>query len=68
MTAGEEVVGDQAEVDVVHISFKWSHMLGCDEVDGGRLELQREQHNRKLIHGSPCVHVFLCPGVFRTCY
>lgn len=39
MAAGEEVVGDQAEGDVVHMSFEGTHMFGCYEVDGGRLEL-----------------------------
>lgn len=43
VTTGEEVVGDQAEGDVVHMSFNWSHMFGCDKVDGGRLELQTGQ-------------------------
>lgn len=43
MTAGEEVVGDQAEGDVVHMSFNWSHMFGCYKVDGGRQELQTGQ-------------------------
>lgn len=41
MTTGEEVVGDQAEVEVLLLSLKRTHMFGCDKVDGGRLELRR---------------------------
>lgn len=43
MTAGEEVVGDQAKGDVVHMSLNRSHMFGCYKVGGGRLELQMGQ-------------------------
>lgn len=50
MAAGEEMVGDQVEVDVFYISFKWSHMLGCYKVDGGWLELQTQRTEQVVPH------------------
>ena len=43
VTAGEEVKGDQPEVDVVHRPLEGSDVFGCNEVDRGRLQLQRQQ-------------------------
>lgn len=43
VTAGEEVVGDQAEGEAVHVSSNRSHACGCYKVGGGRLELQTGQ-------------------------
>lgn len=43
MTASEEVVGDQPNVDDIHIPPKRGGVLGCYEVDRGGLQLQRDQ-------------------------
>lgn len=43
MTASEEVIRGQPEIDVFHISLKGSGVFGCYEVDRGRLQLGRQQ-------------------------
>lgn len=43
VTASEEMIGDQPEVDVIHIPLKGSGVFGSYKVNRGRLQLQRHQ-------------------------
>lgn len=54
VTRSEEVIGDQSEVDVIHIALKGSCMFSCYEVNRGREQLQKEQNKLK-----PCNIKFL---------
>lgn len=58
MTTGEEVVGGQAEGDVVHVSLHWTHMFSCYKVDGGRLELETGQSDSGVSLNDQSLHQF----------
>lgn len=42
MTASEEAVGDQSEVDIIHVPLKGGGVLSGYEVHRGRLQLQTQ--------------------------
>lgn len=42
MTAREEVVGGQLKVELVPVALERSGVCGCNEVGGGRAQLQED--------------------------